>query len=122
MNSQTALHSLLTAHAITWAPVPQTYLTHGGKEKRVISGIPGKVFWLHYKDLTGEARGHLRMAGAWLVRHARGQWEVFVALNPRTIPVICQTLAIDHQTLAPDVEAPNPTPQDQPAALSEPLF
>lgn len=112
MNAQTALSDLLTGHSIKWQPTPTVFTTTKGKQKWCICGVPGPVFWKHYRSDDGQLRGVLRLSGAWLRRVTRSQWEILYPVKPREVHLLAPALGVEPSTL--DLPSPELETSDSP--------
>lgn len=102
-----AVQSVLTDHGIDWQTAPQTYITRKGRAKPVLCGLPSSLFWRHYKHQP-ELRALLRLAGAWLRRLDKAQWEILLPLNRQTLSTAAAVLEIDPVALTIETEDPAP--------------
>lgn len=102
-----AVQSVLTDHGIDWQPQPLPYLTRKGKTKPVLCGLPSSLFWRHYKRQP-ELRALLRLAGAWLRRLDKAQWEVLLPINRQTLQPVAAALDLDPVALTLATETPEP--------------
>lgn len=64
--------------------------TKRGKVKRVVTGIPGPMFWKRYQAATGEGKAAFKALNATLSKVAKGQWEVVMWLNRHNTEIAAQ--------------------------------
>ena len=113
MNIEQALTNILHGHCIAWDPLPSEHLTNKGKVKRVLCGMPNKVFWNHYKSSTGELKAAMRVAAAWLVRVEKGQWQLYLPINKRTQNAVAALLGVPvHEVTGEESPEIIPTPAE----------
>jgi len=63
------------------------YETKRGKLKPVIRGIPGELFWHHWKKQSA-FRDTLRAAGITVQRITKGQWEAILWLRKENAQLV----------------------------------
>lgn len=64
------------SRVISWQSA-SLYETSRGRMKPVLRGIPGELFWHHWKK-NSAFRHSLRSAGITVKRIAKGQWEAIL--------------------------------------------
>jgi hypothetical protein len=63
---------IILEQGIKWSAA-SLYETKRGKIKQIATGVPGPLFWKHYKESLAS---RMKDAGLSLNRLAKGQWEV----------------------------------------------
>ena len=66
---------------VAWQGV-QEYTTQRGRVKPVLVGIPGPVFWHHWRG-RADFKARLREAMITPQRVAKGQWQLVLWINSR---------------------------------------
>jgi len=64
---------------VQWQGIAE-HTTQRGRVKPVLTGIPGPLFWHHWKHHT-ELREKMRTAGIGLQKLAKSQWQVVIWIN-----------------------------------------
>ena len=79
---------VITSNGIEWDH-RETYTTKRGKEKEIVVGLPGKVFWNRWKKM--DLKKDLYAAGITLRKVCKGSWEVILWISDKNA-VIAETL------------------------------
>lgn len=71
--------TILSEISVTWQGIA-AHTTQRGRVKPVLTGIPGPLFWHHWKH-RAQFRAQLREAMITLKKLERNQWEVVCWIN-----------------------------------------
>jgi hypothetical protein len=71
---------------IEWQGIHE-HTTQRGRVKAILTGIPGTLFWHHWKHQPG-FKDQLRDAQITVMRIEKGKWQVVLWINHRNAPLV----------------------------------
>lgn len=71
---------------IEWQGISE-YTTQRGRVKAILTGIPGALFWHHWKHEPG-FKQQLKDAQITVMRIDKGKWQAVLWINHRNAPLV----------------------------------